>query len=238
MSPSRPSRPQLRLVPATTATQAAPHPAAATSAASAPSLDDSQLLLAVRAGDPWVAAELHDRLRPVVDRTIRRLLGHSDQEREDVAQSAFVEILTSIDRFRGDSSLDAWASTVTAHIVYKRIRRRRLERAAFSLAAPDDLIDGAASGSRHDEDFEASEVIERVTAHLTAMDQGRAWAFLLHDVWGYDLRETAAVLEVSVAAAQSRLVRGRHELHARVAADPTLAGVLATDVSLDEEGAS
>jgi RNA polymerase sigma-70 factor (ECF subfamily) len=194
-------------------------------------------LLGLRAGDPSFAGELYDRLRPVVDRTVRRLLGPADHDREDAVQSALLEIITSIDRFRGDSSLDGWASTVAAHIVYKRIRRRRLERAAFSVAPADELIEGTASASRHDEDLEAREVVDRVTAHLNLMDQGRAWAFLLHDVWGYDLRETAAILEVSVAAAQSRLVRGRHEIHARVAADPSLASQLAADDDPPEGGA-
>jgi RNA polymerase sigma-70 factor (ECF subfamily) len=225
MSASRPGRPRLRLVPATSAAGQA----ASASAPPPSTLDDSQLLLGLRAGDPSFAGELYDRLRPVVDRTVRRLLGPADHDREDAVQSALLEIITSIDRFRGDSSLDGWASTVAAHIVYKRIRRRRLERAAFSVAPADEVIENTASASRHDEDLEAREVVDRVTGHLNQMDQGRAWAFLLHDVWGYDLRETAAILEVSVAAAQSRLVRGRHEIHARVAADPSLASRLAAD---------
>lgn len=232
MSSSRPGRARLRLVP----TPQDAEPIVAPVPPTASTIDDSQLLLAIRTGDPSFATELHDRLRPVVDRTVRRLLGAADQEREDMVQNALLEILTSIDGFRGDSSLDAWSSTVTAHLVYKRIRRRRLERAAFSPTPPEELLEEPPSPHRHDETFEARQVVDRVRAHLDEMDQGRAWAFLLHDVWGYDLRETAAILEVSVAAAQSRLVRGRHELHVRVGADPSLASNLAADDALHEGG--
>jgi RNA polymerase sigma-70 factor (ECF subfamily) len=48
------------------------------------------------------------------------------------------------------------------------------------------------------------------------MSQERATAVLLYDVFGYELAEIAAMTGVSAAAAQSRVVRGRKELHERI----------------------
>src|SRR5579859_4543791 len=142
-----------------------------------------------------------------------------------MVQSSLIELVRSIDRFRGDCSLDFWVSTVGAHVVYKHIRRRRFERGVFE---PGD-VDGATATAvdTAGRSAVARDLLRRVRRHLDAMDPDKAWAFLLHDVCGFDLRECARILEVSVAAAQKRLVRGRRDIRDRVASDAELRDLLA-----------
>jgi RNA polymerase sigma-70 factor (ECF subfamily) len=52
--------------------------------------------------------------------------------------------------------------------------------------------------------------------HLVSMKEEHAQAVFLHDVLGHDLAEIALMTNVTVAAAQSRLVRGRKELYRRM----------------------
>jgi RNA polymerase sigma-70 factor (ECF subfamily) len=195
-----------------------------------PALDDSELLASLRAGDPSAATALHDRVRQQVDRTVRRLLGAGDSDSEDVAQLALIELVTTIDRYRGDCSLDTWTSTISARVVYKHIRRRKLERRVFGVLDADLLADSR-SPARPGREAAMRSAARRVLGHLDAIDPAKAWAFVLHDVYGYDLREVAEITDVSVAAAQTRLVRGRRDIHDRIASDPELARALeATEV--------
>jgi DNA-directed RNA polymerase specialized sigma24 family protein len=69
-------------------------------------------------------------------------------------------------------------------------------------------------------------MLARIAQHLDGMNDRRAWAYVLHDLLGYDLREVAQMTDSSVAATQSRLVRGRRELHERMEQDPGLVEVL------------
>jgi RNA polymerase sigma-70 factor, ECF subfamily len=196
-----------------------------------PALDDSELLAALRCGDASAATALYDRTRAVVERTVARLLGGSDCDAPDVVQLAFIELVHSIQTFRGDCPLDAWVSVISARVVYKHIRRRRLERRLFS-AVPVQALGLCTEVTRQELVFRGA--LRRVQAHLAQVDDNRAWTFLLHDVFGYDLREVAGITNVSVAAAQSRLVRGRREVHARVHADPELAGLVREACGVDK----
>jgi RNA polymerase sigma-70 factor (ECF subfamily) len=193
--------------------------------APSPSFDDSELLAAVRAGDVSAATALHDRVRPQIDRTIIRLLTLDDVDHDDIAQQAMIELVTTIGRYRGDCALDSWTSTITARVVYKHIRRRKIERRIFGTFDPESVA-LMRSESRTGREAMARTVIPRVLAHLGAIDESRAWTFVLHDVCGYDLREIAQITSVSVTAAQTRLVRGRREVHERIASDPELANLL------------
>jgi RNA polymerase sigma-70 factor (ECF subfamily) len=184
-------------------------------------LDDARLVAAVRSGNASMAGAFYDRTRAVVEKTVQRLLGSRDVDLDDMVQVAMIELLRSLDRFRGECSLDTWSATIAANVVYKQIRRRSLERTIFSK----ELAPESVPRSTRQQPVLRG-MVERVMRHLEQMVHERAWTFLLHDVHGYSLDEVASITGTSVAAAQSRLVRGRRELHERIANDPDLAGGL------------
>jgi RNA polymerase sigma-70 factor, ECF subfamily len=191
-----------------------------------PSIDDSTLLAGLKARDASISSAFYARARPILDRTLTRLLGARDAEYDDVAQRALFELVDTIDRFRGECPLDAWISIVTARVAYRVIRKRRTERRLFADVEPQDAYGSTRS---HASAVAARQAIERVRLELAEMSPDRAWTFLLHDVYGYDLKEVSEITGASLAAAQSRLVRGRREIHERIRNNEALARFLRQD---------
>lgn len=186
----------------------------------ASSLDDTELLAALRRRDRSAATALYTRARPQIDATIVSVLRVRGADHEDLVQLSLIELVGSIRAFRGDCSLDTWISRITARTVFKELRRRQSE--GRLLAAVQVVTELRGGDPGFERQLDARATIGRIQKHLDAIDPTKAWVVLLHDVCGYDLGEIAEITEASVAASQSRLVRGRAELHARIARDPEL----------------
>jgi len=202
----QPSKPRLTLVKGGPAESAAPKAV----------LDDAELLASMQRGDADSAEALYDRLRPRVESTVRRLLGRADPDHDDCVQNTFVELVKSVDGYRGECSLEHWVAQIAARVVYRQIRQRKLQRRYFDTGteAPDrpEPVDP----SRR---LMARDLFERIRGMLGAFETDNTYTFMLHDVVGFDLREIAQITGVSVAAAQQRLIRGRRAVHAHLSTD-------------------
>jgi RNA polymerase sigma-70 factor (ECF subfamily) len=190
---------------------------------------DAALLDELRAGHSMVADAFCRSVWPQVDRTVRRLTGGDHNEADDFSQLAVIELVRTIGSYRGECALDTWIAAVTAHVVYKQLRRaHRGRHLSLDLVQEHRLPSSCPNAER---DLAVRQVLDRILAHLDAVGDKLAESFVLHDVFGYSLREVAHLTGASEAAVQSRLSRGRRRLHERIAGDPELAELL------DEGGA-
>jgi RNA polymerase sigma-70 factor (ECF subfamily) len=184
-----------------------------------PPLDDEALVEAVQQRDVRRAGELHDRLIPVVESTLRRLLGPGERELDDLVQATFEQIVVTLTRgrFSGECSLSTWASSVAAHVAFNALRGRRRANRVFDANETVDVAERRLHGDAERE-MRLRDQIRVAQVHLSAMKRGTAMVLLLHDVLGHELAEIAAMLQMSISAAQSRLVRGRRDFLQRMRA--------------------
>ncbi|MBK7864686.1 MAG: RNA polymerase sigma factor [Archangiaceae bacterium] len=187
--------------------------------------DDGAVVRALRARAAGAAEALYARARPAVSRTILRLL-RSDQDHDELLQLSMIELIYGIERFRGQCSLDAWISVVTAHTVFKHLRSRRRDRLLFAELGDDGSPALSVPAPSATKRAVGRDLLHRLAALLTKVDPAKAEVFVLHDVHGYDLKEIGDILGVTVANAQSRLVRGRKALHQLIQSEPELCSAL------------
>lgn len=178
---------------------------------------DAVILDAWERGTANFGALFFDHLIGVIDGTLYRVLGERTAEHDDLAQNTFEQILLSLSegKFKRECSLKSWASSIATRIALNAIRSRQTLRRYF--ASEDITVLRAAAHDDVEKSTEARQLLQQARHELAQISAKRAEALILHDVLGHDMAEVAAILRVTVAAAQSRVVRGRTDLHRRLA---------------------
>src|SRR5262245_51120278 len=178
-------------------------------------LSDTDLCHALAAGEAWAAEVVYDRVEDVVEAVLYRLLGPGDLERDDLAQQALERVISTIvsGKFSRECSLRSWATLIAQHLAIDTMRSRQRERRLFDRSVGAQALELVAEETRTPERAaETRRRVERLLGALSVVNRSRAEAVVLHDILGHDLAEIAGLTGVSVAAAQSRLVRGRREV--------------------------
>lgn len=154
-----------------------------------------------RQGDRDALGELFLGFGDDVFRSALRLTG-SSADAEDVTQDVFVRLPSALGGFTGPSEMfGPWIRRVAVRqaLMHLRSGRRRrevtVEGVANLFAATDDLVGRLT-----------------IAAALQRLSDEHRVVFLLKEVEGYEHREIAELLEISVANSEVRLHRARREL--------------------------
>ena len=183
----------------------------------------SSVVAAATAGDEAAFASLTDRYRRELHVHCYRMLG-SFEDSEDVVQETFLRAWRKRSSFQGRSTFRAWLYGIATRACLDVLELRRrvparhptqpLAEIPWLQPYPDRLLDAVAPA---DEEPEA-ELIRRETIELAFIAAiqllpPRQRAILIaRDVLGWSAAESAALLEVSVAAVNSALQRARATL--------------------------
>jgi RNA polymerase sigma-70 factor, ECF subfamily len=147
-------------------------------------------------------------------------------------QSAYLKAFAAIDTFEGRSKLSTWLTRIV--INEARVRRRSARRRAALLrhAMPPgtdigEEVDAAyQTPEQHVANLQLRKALEQA---LGSLPQIYRTVFILREIEGMTVEETAAALDILPATVKTRLFRARHMLQARLSSlDRTaLKGVLA-----------
>jgi RNA polymerase sigma-70 factor (ECF subfamily) len=139
----------------------------------------------------------------------------SESDGADALQEGLLAAWRGAGTFRGDAAARTWLYRIVVHACRRRARRRSGEPA---LHAPIEEAAAVAGGEAVDERVAARQVGGAIERALREMAPDPREVLLLRDVEGLSGEETAAALELELAAMKSRLHRARLELKERVEA--------------------
>ncbi len=185
---------------------------------------DAGLVRRAQAGELAAFEELVTRYERQVYTLARRITGH-DHDAEDVTQQAFSSAIDHLAGFRAEASFKTWLLRITANAALKILRKRK-GLPTVSLEAQTEPQEGYDTVP-HPEiiaDWQQSpaelvakqETMQMIEAALEELDEKHRLVFLLRDVQGLSIEETAEALGISPANVKVRLLRARLQLREKL----------------------
>ena len=177
---------------------------------------DEALVLRVSAGDEAAFTEIYERyFKRVYNFVGRRLSNRADTE--ETVQEVFINILTSLDGYRGDALFAAWVFGVTRRTIAARFKRKR--HATVSLSDEEQEISASVEANQIPsplEAYEGEEFLAQVETKLNSkLSSEQRHLFKLHHLEDRSISEIAVALDKSENAVKSNLYRARKLLLAR-----------------------
>jgi len=185
--------------------------------------DETTLVALAKAGD-------YDAFESLVNRHERRLfwlamriLGQR-QDAEDVVQTTFLAVVEHLGSFRGDASFKTWITRMLTNNALKTLAKRKglpsisldaaiAEDETGTIPNPGYIANWKGEPSRL---VERSELRHILAGAVDALPEKYRLVFVLRDVEGLSVRETADALDITEGNVRVRLLRARLDLREKL----------------------
>jgi RNA polymerase sigma-70 factor, ECF subfamily len=171
---------------------------------------------ALKAGDRAEFASLVETYSTQIYRLALKILNDA-QDAEDVLQETFIKALRSLPSFEGRSSLSTWLYRIAVNEALMLVRKRRPGQVSIEAEKEDsdgeeepvEIVDWCCLPEGELVNSEATrfldEAIQKLSPALRAV-------FVLRDIEGLSVKETADALGLTEATVKTRLLRARLKL--------------------------
>lgn len=178
--------------------------------------DDSVLVTQAQAGDFGAFEHLVNRHESRAYSIAMNILRRR-HDAEDAVQTAFLNALEGIDRFRGDASFATWITRITVNTALKALRKRRgrpdvpfHDADGANEVGPIPLPDYIAAWRGDPAAIVARNDLRRILDEaIDALPEKHRVVFVLRDMEGLSVRDTAHTLGIREGNVKVRLLRAR-----------------------------
>jgi RNA polymerase sigma-70 factor, ECF subfamily len=165
---------------------------------------DEALMARIARGDERAFRELAGRHLPAVLGLARRILGNA-ADAEDVAQEAMLRVWTYAPRWQPLALFRTWLTRVVINLCIDRKRRAPW----VGLEAAGEIVDPAPHAGTRAETDERERMVAAAIAELPARQRA---AIVLTYGDGMSNAQVAEILDTSVSAVETLLIRGKQNL--------------------------
>jgi RNA polymerase sigma-70 factor (ECF subfamily) len=177
---------------------------------------ETDLLHQAKGGDFAAFQKLVTKLQPRVYGLTFRIL-QQVQDAEDATQQTFLALIENIADFREESSVATWVLRIATNNALKILRKKRTVKmiSMSEMASEDSYGDVphpefiAPWSQTADEIVQQAEVQAELEKALLELDDKYRLVFVLRDIEGLSVRETAQALELTESTVKVRLLRAR-----------------------------
>ena len=180
------------------------------------STDDPEVAPLPQRNDEAILATWR-RFAPLIQRTLVRLLG-PDEEVNDLAQEAFLQLHRSVSALRSPKALRPFVDGIAVHLAVHELRRRRVRQTQVLLPGQGPLPERSFSA-----DPEARETMAGLLEVVGRLRPGDQEIFVLWQIEGLEQTDIAAVTGLSISTVRRRVRRIRRRVGTLVKGDARLA---------------
>lgn len=174
---------------------------------------DTQLVRSAKRGDPGA-------LEALVKRNINRVfsvawhLTRSREDAEDVTQETFLKACLHLRDFQEKAQFSTWVTRIAVNTSLTKIRSAKGVPAGGDEKPMWESISEELSDwrSNPEELYSRSQLRRRLLEALEELPQIYSKVFVLRDIYGFSMAETAAALQLSIPQVKTRLLRARLRL--------------------------
>ncbi len=169
---------------------------------------DTELVSLVAKGSESAFKELLDRHQGAVYQLAHRFLSDPN-EAEDIAQETFLRLYRAADRYKPQASLRTYLFRIAKNLCIDFIRKKRPE--------PMEHLPETMDQDSPLDQLERAQTMQVILDAIDALPENQRMAILLRHNSGLRYLEIADVMELTVSAVESLLVRARKTLRQRLA---------------------
>lgn len=179
-------------------------------------IEDAELVRLAQGGDAEAFSKLVARHENSIFRLARNITQNAE-DAEDVLQDTFLKAYEHLGEFRGDSKFYTWLVRIAVNQALMKLRRRKSDR-LVSLdetfdTGEETLVREIAVWAEDPEELYSQEELRRILASaIESLPPIFRTVFALRDIEELSTEETAQILNLSVPAVKSRLLRARLRL--------------------------